>query len=291
MAEQPNGIDTAEMTTAIESGFARQLKHWRTLRRVSQLDLAIRADTTQRHLSYLEQGRSRPGRTMVVRLAESLDLSLRERNGLLLAAGYAPVFPESDLDTAELAPALEALTAILDGHLPYPALIARPYGVLLAANAAFDLLTEGAAPWLLEPPVNVLRLALHPDGLAARVLNLPEWGRHVTEALRSRVARSPDPALDALIAELEGYLPQTDPGQDHLGFAVPLRLRGNEDELRLITTITSFATAVDITLAELQLEAFLPANEQTARVLRERAALRSGSDKSCRSEGPAGPLA
>lgn len=260
------------MTTAAEStGFARQLKHWRTLRRVSQLDLAIRADTTQRHLSFLEQGRSRPGRTMVVRLAESLELSLRERNGLLLAAGYAPVFPESALDTEELTPVLEALRAILDGHLPYPALVVRPHGVLLAANAAFGVLTEGAATWLLEPPVNVLRLALHPDGLAARVLNLPEWGRHVTEALRNRMDRSPDPALDELIDELETYLPQAEPGPDHLGFAVPLRLRSPEGELRLITTLTSFATAVDVTLAELQLEAFLPGDEQTARILRDRA--------------------
>ncbi|MCC3326622.1 helix-turn-helix domain-containing protein [Nocardia abscessus] len=265
------------MTTAVQStGFARQLKHWRTLRRVSQLDLAIRADTTQRHLSFLEQGRSRPGRTMVVRLAESLDLSLRERNGLLLAAGYAPIFPESEIDTVELAPVLEALRAVLDGHLPYPALVVRPYGILLAANAAFDVLTEGAAPWLLEPPVNVLRLALHPDGLAARVLNLPEWGRHVTEALRNRMTRSPDPALDALIDELETYLPQAEPGPEHLGFAVPLRLRRDEGELRLITTLTSFATAVDVTLAELQLEAFLPGDEQTARILRDRAARRLG---------------
>ncbi len=277
MAKANHPPDTAAMTTAVQStGFARQLKHWRTLRRVSQLDLAIRADTTQRHLSFLEQGRSRPGRTMVVRLAESLDLSLRERNGLLLAAGYAPIFPESEIDTVELAPVLEALRAILDGHLPYPALVVRPYGILLAANAAFDVLTEGAAPWLLEPPVNVLRLALHPDGLAARVLNLPEWGRHVTEALRNRMTRSPDPALDALIDELETYVPQAEPGPEHLGFAVPLRLRRDEGELRLITTLTSFATAVDVTLAELQLEAFLPGDEQTARILRDRAARRLG---------------
>ncbi|MFI7004294.1 helix-turn-helix domain-containing protein [Nocardia sp. NPDC050175] len=261
------------MTTAIEApGFARELKHWRTLRRVSQLDLAIRADTTQRHLSFLEQGRSRPGRTMVVRLAESLDLSLRERNDLLLAAGYAPAFPESDLDAPELGPVREALTTILDGHLPYPAIVVKPRGVLLAANAAFTVLTEGAAPELLKSPVNVLRLALHPDGLAKRVVNLPEWGKHVTEALRGRMSRSPDPALAELIVELESYLPQAEPGPDHLGFAVPLRLRSDDGELRLITTLTSFATATDITLAELHLEAFLPADEQTAEILRKRAA-------------------
>lgn len=240
---------------------------------MSQLDLAIRADTTQRYLSFLEQGRSRPGRTMVVRLAESLELSLRERNGLLLAAGYAPVFAESRLDTPELAPVRKALDRILEGHLPYPAVVVRPYGVLVAANAAFELLTEGAAPELLAPPVNVLRLALHPEGLARRVLNLPEWGRHVTESLRGRALRSPDPELDTFIAELEGYLPEAEPGPDHLGFAVPLRLRSEEGELRLITTITSFATAVDVTLSELHLEAFLPADDATAAILRHRAGL------------------
>ncbi|WP_332873264.1 MULTISPECIES: helix-turn-helix transcriptional regulator [Nocardia] len=252
------------------TAFARQLKHWRTLRRFSQLDLAISADTSQRYLSFLEQGRSRPGRTMVVRLAESLGLSLREHNALLLAAGFAPIFPESTLETPELAPIKAALDRILDGHMPYPAVVVRPYGILVGANAAFDVLTEGSAPELLAPPINVLRLALHPRGLARRVLNLPEWGRHVTESLRNRALRSPDPELDAFIAELESYLPEADPGPDHLGFAVPLRLRSDQGELRLITTVTSFATAVDITLSELHLEAFLPADEHTAEILRRR---------------------
>lgn len=261
------------MTAVVEpSPFARQLRHWRTQRHVSQLELAIRAATSQRYLSFLEQGRSRPGRTMVVRLAESLELSLRERNALLLAAGYAPIFPESDLDTMELGPVRTALERILDGHLPYPAVVTRPYGRLVAANAAIDLLTEGSAAELITPPpINVLRLALHPDGLARRVQNLPEWGRHVTESLRGKALRSPDTRLDEFIAELESYLPEADLGPDHLGFAVPLRLSSPDGELRLITTITSFATAVDITLSELSLEAFLPADDQTAEILRSRA--------------------
>lgn len=259
------------MTTVVEPNpFAQQLRHWRTQRHVSQLDLAIRADTSQRYLSFLEQGRSRPGRTMVVRLAESLELSLRERNALLLAAGYAPIFPESDLDTPELGPVRVALERILEGHLPYPAVVTRPYGRLVAANAAFDILTEDSAAELITPPINVLRLALHPDGLARRVLNLPEWGRHVTESLRGKALRSPDPHLDDFIAELESYLPAATPGPDHLGFAVPLRLTSPDGELRLITTITSFATAVDITLSELHLEAFLPADDRTAEFLRRR---------------------
>lgn len=207
---------------------------------------------------------------MVLRLAESLELSLRERNALLLAAGFAPVFTESPLDAPQISAAREALARILQGHLPYPAVVVRPYGELVAANDALAVLTEGAASELLKPPVNVLRLALHPAGMSRRVQNLPQWGRHITENLRARAAWSPDPRLDELIHELEGYLPAVVPGPDHLGFAVPLRLRYDDGELRLITTLTSFATAVDVTLAELQLEAFLPADDTSARMLREK---------------------
>lgn len=207
---------------------------------------------------------------MVVRLAESLGLSLRERNGLLLAAGYAPIYAESSVDAPELGAVREALKRILDGHLPYPGVVTRRYGELVAANAAFDVLTEGAAPALLEPPINALRLALHPDGIAQRVENLAEWGRHITGSLRNRVRQSPDPRLEQFIAELDGYLPDLTPSDEHLGFAVPLRLRVPEGELRLITTLTSFATAVDVTLSELRLEAFLPADDATAEILRQR---------------------
>ncbi len=259
------------MTVLAETDqFAHELRRWRTRRRLSQLDLAIRADTTQRYLSFLEQGRSRPGRAMVVRLAESLGLSLRERNALLLAAGFAPVYTESSLDAPELGPVREALERILQGHLPYPAVVVRPFGELVAANTAFSVLTEGAAPALLRPPVNVLRLALHPDGLARRVVNLAEWGRHISGSLRNQLWQSPDPGLEEFIAELDGYLPGMPQQAEHLGFAVPLRLRVPEGELRLITTLTSFATAVDVTLSELRLEAFLPADETTARILRQR---------------------
>jgi hypothetical protein len=207
---------------------------------------------------------------MVVRLAETLELSLRERNALLLAAGYAPLFPESELDDEALRPVREALMRVLEGHMPYPAVAVRPYGEVVAANDALAALTEGAADWLLEPPVNVLRLAVHPEGMGPRVENLEEWGRHIIDSLRSRLLRSPDPPLEDFLAELETYVPPAVPGADHVGFAVPLRLRSDAGELRLITTLTSFATAVDVTLAELHLEAFLPADEQTVRVLRER---------------------
>jgi hypothetical protein len=149
-------------------------------------------------------------------------------------------------------------------------MVVKPYGELVAANTALDVLTHGAAPALLEPPINVLRLAVHPQGMARRVRNLSEWGRHIVENLHARVLRSPDPRLDAFVAELQGYLPVSRPGPEHIGFAVPLRLAFDHVELQLITTLTSFATAIDVTLAELQLEAFLPADETTARVLQER---------------------
>jgi transcriptional regulator with XRE-family HTH domain len=252
------------------SRFPTELRRWRTARRLSQLELALRADTTQRHVSFIEQGRSRPGRSVVVRLAESLELTLRERNELLLAAGFAPAFPESPLDDTALRPICEALDTILDGHLPYPAMVVRPHGILVTANRAFELFHEDVDPALLAPPVNVFRLALHPDGVAARVRNLPAWGRHITENLRAQLGRSPDPSLDALLVELEGYLPPLAPHTDVLGFAMPLELDSADGDLRLITTLTSFATAADVTLAELHLEAFLPADDRTAEVLRRR---------------------
>jgi len=262
----------ADGTTSTSSAFGRDLRGWRVRRRWSQLELALRAGTTQRHLSFIEQGRSRPGREIVIRLAEALGLSLRERNALLLAAGYAPAFAESALNGTALGAVQAALRGILVGHMPYPAVVVRPYGQLVLANDAFGILTEGARSDLLEPPVNVLRLALHPAGAARRVENLAQWGRHIIESLRARSWKSPDPRLDAFIEELEGYVPDVEPGPDHLGFAVPLQLKCEDGELRLITTLTSFATAVDVTLAELQLEAFLPADEPSAELLRRRAA-------------------
>ena len=252
------------------SRFPTELRRWRTARRLSQMELATRAGTTQRHVSFVELDRSRPGRNVVMRLAESLDLTLRERNDLLISAGFAPAFPESPLDDAALRPIREALDRILDGHLPYPALVVRPHGILVTANRAFELFHEDVDPALLAPPVNLFRLALHPDGVAARVRNLPAWGRHITENLRAQLGRNPDPSLDALLVELEGYLPPLVAEPEVLGFAVPLELASADGELRLITTITSFATATDVTLAERHLEAFLPADDRTGEVLRRR---------------------
>lgn len=272
MAQGAGGDHDGQMTTATEPGpFARELRRWRGSRRLSQLDLAIRAETTQRHLSFLEQGRSQPGRAVVLRLAESLGLSLRDRNALLMSAGYAPAFAESGLDAPQLKPARAALRTVIEGHMPYPAVIVDTHGTLIDANAAFALFFEGCAPELLQPPVNVRRLALHPEGVARRVVNLPEWGRHVTEALRNRIRITPDPELDALVTELEGYLPPTEDDPGYLGFAVPMHLRSDDGDLRLITTLMTVATTTDVSLAEVQLEAFLPADEATAEILHHRA--------------------
>ncbi|GAA1972148.1 helix-turn-helix domain-containing protein [Kitasatospora viridis] len=257
-------------TTTSTAAFPAELRRWRANRRLSQLELADRAGTTQRHLSFMESGRSHPGAAIVLRLAESLELGLRERNALLLSAGYAPRYPESGLGAPILRPVREALDRILAGHLPYPALIAGPHGELVAANPAFDLLTEGAAAELLRPPVNVYRLALHPDGMARRVVNLADWGRHITENMHARARRRQDPELAALAAELAALLPPAAAAGDPLGFAVPLHLRTPAGDLRLLTTLTTFATATDVTVAELHLEAFLPADEATAELLRAR---------------------
>ena len=195
---------------------------------------------------------------MVIRLAESLELPLRERNELLLAAGYAPAYPESSLDDPALAPVRTAIDHILKGHLPYPALVVDRNGDVVAANEALDLITEGADPGLVGPGSNAYRLALHPRGMAPRILNFAEWARHILERTRQ---------LEALHAELAQYVPELEPSADLLGFAVPLRLRTSRGELRLMTTVTTFATAVDVTLAELKLEAFLPADQATAEAL------------------------
>ncbi|MFB4318271.1 helix-turn-helix domain-containing protein [Actinomadura sp. 21ATH] len=243
------------MTT---EAFAGALREWRGRRRVSQLELALRAGTTQRHVSFIESGRSVPGRAMVVRLAESLEIPLRERNSLLLAAGYAPAYAETGLD--ELHAIRTALENVLRGHNPYPAVIIDRHADRVASNAAFDLLIGDL------PAGNVARLFLR--DMAPRIRNLDEWAWHVIDALRLEAARNPTDRLQDLIAELEPLLPErAAPGPGHLGFAVPLRLASPYGELRLLSTLTRFGTAVDVTVAELRLEAFLPADDETATAL------------------------
>jgi transcriptional regulator with XRE-family HTH domain len=262
------------MGTLADQRFGEALRRWRGLRRVSQLELALLAGTTQRHVSFVERGRSLPGRSMVVRLAESLELPLRERNALLLAAGYAPLYRETGLDSDALRAVREALDAVLRGHEPYPAMVVNRAGELLAMNTACEVFFEGVAPELLTPPVNTRRVALHPAGMAVRVVNFDQWAPHITEGLRRECVRNPDAALEALLAELESYVAPVPQTLDQLGVAVPLRLRTEFGELRLITTLTSFVTATDVALAELRLEAFLPADRETADLLTRMASRR-----------------
>lgn len=248
------------------------LRGWRQRRRLSQLDLALEASISTRHLSFLETGRAQPSRDMVLRLAERLEVPLRERNALLAAAGFAPVYRERPLDDPALAAARKAIDLVLAGHEPFPALAIDRHWTLVASNLAVRRLMAGAAPALLKPPVNVLRLSLHPDGLAPRIANLGEWRSHLLARLRHQIALSADPTLAGLLGELEAYpAPQHDPdeaGQDYAAIVVPFRLVTEAGQLALFGTTTVFGTPVDITLSELALEAFYPADERTAEILR-----------------------
>lgn len=269
---------TQDMTASTAAGraagqerFGAELRRWRQRRRVSQLELALQAGTTQRYLSFIENGRSVPGREMVVRLTESLLLPLRERNQLLLCAGYAPAYPEGALGDEDLHAVREALQTILEGHEPYPAMILNRAGELLLANRACGLFFDGLPPHLLAAPVNTRRVALHPEGLASRIINFDAWAPHVTQGLERELRRNPDPRLEALLEELEGYITHVPVPANHLGFAIPLELSTPHGPLRLITTLTTFATATDVLLSELRMEAFLPADDITAERLRQRA--------------------
>ncbi len=245
------------------------LRAWRRRRHLSQLALALEAEISQRHLSCLESGRARPSRAMLLHLAERLSIPLRERNALLLAAGYAPLFAERPLDDPALAPARRAVARILDGHAPYPALAIDRHWTLLAANAALAPLLDGVDPALLAPPVNVLRLSLHPGGLAPRILNLGDWRAHLLDRLHRQVAASGDPVLARLLDELSAYpAPEAPDGPgEGAGVAVPLVLAVPAGRLSFLSTTTVFGTPVDITLAELAVEAFFPADPETAALL------------------------
>ena len=258
--------------------FGRLLRHWRTQRCCSQQALALQAEVSARHLSWLETGKALPSRAMVLRLAERLDVPLRERNSLLAAAGYAPLFIERGLDDPAMAPARQALQRLLDAHEPWPALAVDRHWNLLAHNRLVPLLMAGAAPALLQPPVNVLRLSLHPQGLAPRVANIVAWRAHVLARLQRQVAITGDPVLTRLLDELRQLpLPsnaapaaadEADAGP-HIDVAVPLTLHGPTGPLNFITAITVFGAPHDVTLSELAVETLLPADEATAMALRE----------------------
>jgi transcriptional regulator with XRE-family HTH domain len=269
------GTSAGQTHRATPRGFGEHLRDWRQRRRLSQLDLAQEAEISTRHLSFVETGRSLPSREMVLRLAERLDVPLRERNAMLVAAGYAPMYRERAFDDPALAPARRAVETILKSHEPHPALAVDRHWNLVAANRMVPHLMQGADASLLSAPINVLRLSLHPKGLAPRIANLAQWRAHILERLRHQVIATADPALEALLEELRGYpVPVSEGSDEHLdgelpGILVPLRFRAPGGVLSFISTTTIFGTPVDVTLHELALETFFPADEATARHLRE----------------------
>lgn len=249
------------------------LRDWRSRRHLSQLALATEARISTRHLSYLETGRARPSRDMVLHLSEHLDVPLRERNVLLAAAGFAPVFPQRGLDDPALGPVMAAVRTLLAAHEPFPALAVDRHWTILAANRAVAPLLDGVAPALLAPPANALRISLHAEGLAPRIRNLAEWRDHVLARLARQVEATADPVLATLRDELAAC-PAPAPLSGAPGapaapaIAVKLRLAVGEAELSLISTTTVFGTPLDVTLAELALETFLPADAASAERLR-----------------------
>jgi len=252
------------------------LRDWRQRRRFSQMDLALEADISTRHLSFLETGRSLPSRDMLLHLAERLEVPLRDQNSLLVAAGFAPVFAERGLDSPALAAARKAIDIVLAGHDPFPALAVDRHWTLIAANDALPPLLSGVEETsLLEGAVNVLRLSLHPGGLAPRILNLPEWRGHILARLRRQIDLSADRVLIDLMEELAAYpAPKSRTSQvvqedEHSGVFVPIRLASPMGDLAMFSTTTIFGTPVDITLSELCIEAFFPADARTGGILRE----------------------
>jgi transcriptional regulator with XRE-family HTH domain len=244
------------------------LREWRERRRISQLDLSIQAEISARHLSFVETGRSQPTPGMILRLSEQLDVPLRERNALLLAGGYAPAYPEHSLDEPELTRLRAALRQILTGHQPYPALVINRWWEMLDGNAAVAVLIDGCDPALLTPPVNALRVSLHPDGMASRIANLPQWRAHILERLHRQVQATRDPRLAELLDELSRYPGGAAERPEPTDVAVPLRLRHNGKELAFFSMTAVVGAPLDVTVAEVAIESFYPADADTAEALR-----------------------
>jgi transcriptional regulator with XRE-family HTH domain len=256
-------------TMASQPGIGALLRDWRTRRRLTQLDLALDAGISAKHLSFVETGRSNPSPEMVLRLAEQLRVPFRERNLMLLAAGHAPAFPERSLEDPELAPLRAGLESILSAHEPYPAVAFDRCWNLVAANTAVGVLTEGVDPALLAAPANVMRISLHPDGMAPRIINLAEVRAHFLNRLRRQLATTGDDQLAALIEEIADYpAPDSPPGSSSATMLGPVRLRGaDRAELSFFGIFASFDTPFDVTTSELAIEFIFPADPATAATL------------------------
>ncbi|MGW4894438.1 helix-turn-helix domain-containing protein [Kitasatospora sp. NPDC004240] len=268
------GTDTGTTTGA---GVGALLRGWRERRRLSQLQLALQADSSARHISFIETGRSRPSQEMVMRLAEHLDVPVRERNTLLLAAGYAPHYAETPLED----PALDALRAgverLLLAHDPYPAIVVDGTYRVLATNRSIAILLAGVAPHLLEPPLNAMRITLHPQGLAPRIVNLRQWRRHLLEQMERQIALVRSEPLRALYEEVSVYPAPENPALPEVSedafelfpFALPMLVAHEGRVLSFLSTIATFNTPMDVTVSELAMETFLPADPETMAFLQE----------------------
>ncbi|MFI7346219.1 helix-turn-helix domain-containing protein [Streptomyces sp. NPDC049936] len=263
-------------TVPASQGVGPLLRAWRERRRVSQLELALRADSSARHISFVETGRSRPSEEMVLRLAEHLDVPVRERNALLLAAGYAPHYPETPLDDPALGALREGMERLIRGYEPYPALVVDGTYQVLAANRGVAMLMDGVAEHLLAPPLNAMRLTLHPEGLAPRIRNLRQWRGHLLEQMERQIALQRSEPLRALYDEVAAYpVPDTAPGTAPDGepdeavpyFALPMRIEHEGRTLSFISSISTFNTPMDVTVAELAIETLLPADPATVKYL------------------------
>ena len=265
-------------TVSSQPSIGPLLREWRERRRLSQLELALDAGISTRHLSFVETGRSRPGREMLLRILGQLEVPFREQNRLLLASGHAPAFPARSLEDPELLPVREALDQILTGHEPYPAVVVDRAWNLVAANSAMRGLTEEVVidPALLEPPVNIMRLGFHPRGLAPLIVNLGQWRAHFCQRLERQLAVTGDPDLAALLEEVAGYPipgdepdPAPDPeAREMLG---PVRFRApGGGELSFFGMFATFDTPFEVTTSELAMELLFPADQATAEALADR---------------------
>ncbi|WP_406302121.1 helix-turn-helix transcriptional regulator [Streptomyces sp. NBC_00879] len=261
-------------TVASDTGVGPLLRGWRDRRRISQLELALRADSSARHISFVETGRSRPSEEMILRLAEHLEVPVRERNALLLAAGYAPRFTETPLDDPSMGALREGIERLLRGYEPYPAIVVDGSYTVVAANRGIAMLLEGLPEHLLTPPLNAMRITLHPEGLAPRIRNLREWRGHLLAQMERQIALARSESLRALYDEVAAYpLPAGSDAEERQEpapapyFALPLQIEHEGRVLSFVSSISTFNTPMDVTVAELAIETLLPADPATVKYL------------------------